>query len=172
MSEPPQGSHPLTVPSAPALPGRCPAGPAAHRRDPSEPTLAWFGLLSAVGLLLAARTLSIQAGEVTVPLLKQPLPSVCLLRRLTGWPCPGCGLTRALVAATHGEGEAAWRYNPAGSLLCCLLAVQIPLSLVQLGRWFTDRPLLTLLPWYRAALALWMLVLVGQWLLRLAQGRW
>ncbi|WP_239174404.1 DUF2752 domain-containing protein [Actinoplanes cyaneus] len=36
----------------------------------------------------------------------------CLLRTLTGVPCPGCGLTTAAVALVHGEFEAAFQANP------------------------------------------------------------
>ena len=38
-------------------------------------------------------------------------PSFCLIRRLTGVPCPGCGMTRALSCATHGHPRRALAYN-------------------------------------------------------------
>ena len=38
-------------------------------------------------------------------------PSFCLIRRLTGMPCPGCGMTRALSCATHGHPRRALAYN-------------------------------------------------------------
>ena len=38
-------------------------------------------------------------------------PVLCPIRRLTGRPCPGCGMTRALSAALHGDLRRAWRYN-------------------------------------------------------------
>jgi hypothetical protein len=37
---------------------------------------------------------------------------VCLFKRLTGLPCPGCGLTRAFQAMSHGEFRAVWHLNP------------------------------------------------------------
>lgn len=36
----------------------------------------------------------------------------CPLFRLTGFTCPGCGLTRAYIHAFHGDFATAFRYNP------------------------------------------------------------
>ncbi len=38
-------------------------------------------------------------------------PSVCLIRRATGCPCAGCGMTRALSRLAHGDLRGAWRDN-------------------------------------------------------------
>jgi hypothetical protein len=40
------------------------------------------------------------------------MPSVCVIRRVTGRPCPGCGMTRALARLAHGDLRGAWRHNP------------------------------------------------------------
>jgi hypothetical protein len=37
---------------------------------------------------------------------------VCLFRILSGLPCPGCGMTRALSSLLHGDGVAAFFYHP------------------------------------------------------------
>lgn len=37
--------------------------------------------------------------------------SVCLWRAIFGVPCPGCGMTRALVALARGDFQAAWQLN-------------------------------------------------------------
>src|SRR5579885_584343 len=37
--------------------------------------------------------------------------SLCLFRRLTGRPCPGCGMTRAFSRAFHGDIRGALHYN-------------------------------------------------------------
>ena len=39
--------------------------------------------------------------------------SFCLFRAITGRPCPGCGVTRALIAIARGHYREAWRLNPA-----------------------------------------------------------
>jgi hypothetical protein len=36
----------------------------------------------------------------------------CMLHRLTGWHCPGCGATRALHALLHGDLPQALAFNP------------------------------------------------------------
>ncbi len=52
-----------------------------------------------------------------------PKMQVCGFMRLTGKPCPGCGLTRAFCSISHGDFPAAYHFNPfsflfyAGALL-------------------------------------------------------
>jgi hypothetical protein len=49
------------------------------------------------------------------------LPILCVLRRVTGLPCPSCGMTRAMAAMVHGDWRRAIAYNM-GSWLTALLA--------------------------------------------------
>ena len=42
----------------------------------------------------------------------------CLFRTLTGWQCPGCGVTRMCLSLLRGDFAAAWQYNAA--ILCLL----------------------------------------------------
>jgi Protein of unknown function (DUF2752) len=37
----------------------------------------------------------------------------CLFKAVTGVPCPGCGITRGVVAILRGDFARAWRRNPA-----------------------------------------------------------
>jgi Protein of unknown function (DUF2752) len=59
------------------------------------------------------------------PLLPVHPPFVCPLRTVTGIPCPFCGMTRAVVAAVHGDIVASLRYNPGGILLAVLAVVAL-----------------------------------------------
>ena len=43
--------------------------------------------------------------------LQLPWPT-CLFHRLSGYPCPTCGATRAAIALLRGNVIAAWRWNP------------------------------------------------------------
>lgn len=46
-----------------------------------------------------------------------PLPiDLCVWRRLTGFPCPTCGLTRAICHALRGDWSASLSLHPAGVL--------------------------------------------------------
>ena len=50
-------------------------------------------------------------------------PALCLFRRLWGWECLGCGLTRALCLALHGDLAAALSMNRLVVLALPALAV-------------------------------------------------
>jgi Protein of unknown function (DUF2752) len=47
-------------------------------------------------------------------------PLACPLRTATGLPCPFCGMTRAVVAAVHGDIATSLTFNPAGVLVVAL----------------------------------------------------
>jgi hypothetical protein len=51
------------------------------------------------------------------------MPGVCVIRRVTGQPCPGCGMTRALSRLAHGDLCGAWRHNPRVVVVAPLLVV-------------------------------------------------
>ena len=61
----------------------------------------------------------------------------CLVRRLTGFSCPGCGMTRATHAALHGHLLAALRFN-------CLGVLLVTVALLGVGSeifgWMRDKP--------------------------------
>ena len=41
----------------------------------------------------------------------------CIFHLVTDVPCPGCGMTRACLALTHGDFADAWRYHPFSFLI-------------------------------------------------------
>jgi hypothetical protein len=67
----------------------------------------------------------------------------CLVQRLTGWSCPGCGTSRAFAAIIHGDVAGAWQANP-------VTLVVLP---VLTGLWITARL-------ERLRLRLWVLLAV------------
>ena len=79
-----------------------------------------LGLTGMVGLLVAR----------FVPVARLPFWR-CVLREHTGWPCPGCGLTRAADGLAHLRLGFAFESNPLGALAGCLLAGAAMLGLVQ-----------------------------------------
>ncbi|WP_134765804.1 DUF2752 domain-containing protein [Nocardioides sp. 1609] len=52
-------------------------------------------------------------------------PVICPFRRVTGLPCPGCGLTRSWVDLAHGDLAGAWSMNPFGIVLVAALVVLV-----------------------------------------------
>jgi hypothetical protein len=63
-----------------------------------------YALLSAGILLVGANVLKIRVW-------------VCAFRELTGLPCPGCGMTRAMSALCKGQLERALSYHPLSPLV-------------------------------------------------------
>lgn len=62
------------------------------------------------------------------PGLPENLPSLCLVRNLTGMECPGCGISRAFWAVCHGEPAKAYGFNRA-------IVVAFPLALIAYFRY-------------------------------------
>jgi len=95
---------------------------------------------------------------------------LCPFRALTGYPCPGCGMTRAFSALAHGEPLRAVLYNPLSPVL----------FVAGLLVWASAAATLLNLHGVRAALArlypstlvsqLFLAVMLIWWVVRLAGG--
>ena len=98
-------------------------------------------------------------ASVLIPAQSLPHAVVCPFRLLTGYPCPGCGLTHAFCDISHGRLLAAWQSNSFGFFFY-LLAIG---SLL----WpFIDRSLPPLRPFLRRThAALWAppVVIAAMW---------
>lgn len=88
----------------------------------------------------------------------------CLFLKFTGLYCPGCGTTRALHAAVHGDMAGVLAMNP----LLPLLAVLLPMMLLHgAGRRMPlpaslSKPIMDVLLGGR----FWLLLIGGYWVLR------
>ena len=69
-----------------------------------------------------------------------PKMDLCLFHAVTGLQCPGCGLTRAFCAISHGQFALAWHMNPLSFYLyslavlgiaCPLFANAVPEKVIQ-----------------------------------------
>jgi len=68
----------------------------------------------------------------TFPPWQYPIYPACPIRALTGWRCPGCGMTHALAALLLGHWAQAWHYNAMAVIAfptLALFAIQRPLRL-------------------------------------------
>jgi hypothetical protein len=56
----------------------------------------------------------------------------CIVKHVTGIPCPSCGTTRAMLAALDGDVWHAFQINPLGPVLLLALLVAVPLLVLDL----------------------------------------
>lgn len=161
MSE--TATEPRDVPSpAPLLPP-----PAEDLRDrfAYHQQYLWLGL--SVIVLALSFVLDVHGRtRVVVPVLEMPLPELCHMKRMTGLPCPGCGLTRSFISIAHGQLAASWAYNPMGVFLFAAAVAQIPLRTLQLSRLRKGKRTLNLsaFSWFVVFIAVGLIV---QWGLRM-----
>ncbi len=156
----------------------------AERDPPRRPTqLAmatldlrqqWLFFWLAVTVLVASLLLHLgPEGQVQTPLLRVALPNSCAFRRLSGYDCPGCGLTRSFVSVAHGDWRNALRYNPAGPLWFGVMLAQIPYRGWQIRRLRGGKPAVA---WRAANWLVWLAVgvLFVQWIFGMweAIGGW
>ncbi|MFN0121832.1 MAG: DUF2752 domain-containing protein [Blastocatellia bacterium] len=84
------------------------------------------GALSALTLVTARWLTPSPTGVGTHRQLGFP---PCIFLTLSGWPCPGCGLTTSFAHAARLDFAAAWHAHPFGPLAFLLTLSLIPLSL-------------------------------------------
>jgi Protein of unknown function (DUF2752) len=76
-------------------------------------------------MLRSDKLISVVAGAVLLGSALVPsggIPNLipCPFKLLTGWPCPGCGLTHAFCDISHAQWMMAWSDNPFGFLFYAL----------------------------------------------------
>jgi hypothetical protein len=115
--------------------------------------------IAATGVLLALRM------GASLP------PVVCPFKLLTGWPCVGCGTTRAFVALADGAVGTAVRLNPLVTLAAgAWLAWAGYAGIVLLGDFPRLRPALSRGTQRRAAWTV-LATVVATWIFLMADGR-
>lgn len=141
------------------------AGVRARRRWRPEMLLHTTFLTIAVVVVIASISLTIRnRDQVILPLVNAPLPGTCTFRKITGHPCPGCGLTRSFISMAHGRIVDAWHYNPAGFFFFAVVAFQIPYRLFQISRirrGLSEHRFVRFDSWVLVAL---VVILIVQWL--------
>lgn len=119
---------------------------AATAPEPARWYAALNGALLAVlagGALLLFSLEVTPANTVRVPWANAELPETCQFLIRTGKRCPGCGITRALVSAAHGDLAAARAFHFAGPSIWFMLLAQVALRVAFLRPAFR-RPALDL----------------------------
>lgn len=114
------------------------------------------GLAALGGLFLFRAWVPAPGGENTI----------CPLRRLSGLPCPGCGMTRAFAHLAKGE----WADAASDHLLAYGLAAELGLGWLAWGAALARRRPLRLPGGFERVALAHLAVLVAFWLGRLATG--
>ncbi|HEY5147965.1 MAG TPA: DUF2752 domain-containing protein [Polyangiaceae bacterium] len=102
--------------------------------------------MAAAGLALVAQVvvarIALAADDERVYVFGRPVGLVCGFHARFGVPCPGCGITRGVAFAVHGDLARAWHFYPAAALgvvglvvLATSLFVLAALEWRSMGRW-------------------------------------
>ena len=89
-------------------------------------TADWFWSLCIVIGALVIPAPSLGASTVL------GLPKLCLLRNITGIACPGCGMTRSLIATGHLHFVDAVAFHPLGPPVLILLLLYSLMHVIKL----------------------------------------
>ena len=87
----------------------------------SEPTQHHVALLVSTLLTLTLLPLAIH------------IPHFCLMQKVLGIPCPGCGICHSIMAIIHLKPVMAWDANPAGigvAFVFCFQLVARPVAIL------------------------------------------
>ena len=86
--------------------------------------------LSTTEVLAAGGVVAVGAAFLLSPDHIEDGPVLCPFRRLTGLPCPGCGLTRSWVYASHGWWSESFAAHPFGMVALAALVLLVVLAVV------------------------------------------
>ena len=119
-------------------------------------------ILASLTVIGIASLLEIR-GERRVQLTDEgwTVPELCTYHRLTGYDCPGCGMTRSFISMAHGQWQRAWHYHPFGSILFVYIAAQIPFHIWQISRQRLGRTLLRVEPWHSRLVIAFLILFLG-----------
>ena len=76
-----------------------------HCLIPRKMALIFAGLFLSIVILHVT-------GVFSADRIGGAMPFFCPFKALTGIPCPGCGMTRAMLSLTKGDFRGAFGYNP------------------------------------------------------------
>lgn len=98
------------------------------------------GFWLVLALVVVTASIVLDTDPSTVSFFGWELPPLCTFKRLTGWDCPGCGLTRSFAYMGELSLLDAFRMHWLGPLLWTAVASQIPYRLIRLWREHRSAP--------------------------------
>jgi hypothetical protein len=125
-------------------------------------------------LIVIIGALSLSPGDnsdlhFTLPFFRTEIlfPQLCVVNRVLGIPCPGCGLTRSFASTVRMDLKGAVSFNPVGPILFLICIFQIPYRIIAYSGLLHTRPLLKKSENIFQAVTWWVLGgLVVTWLAR------
>ena len=113
-----------------------------------------LGLAVPFGIIFIAIISSPHPG--TIALFGYSLPVLCPFRAFTGFDCPGCGITRALVLAFHGHWKESFFMHIWGIPLAALLVGTLSTRSVSLLKLLFGEQRLTRAPFFSPYVRTWI----------------
>ncbi len=126
-----------------------------HRAAPS----AERGVAPVTTTLVAAgAAVALGAAFLISPDHVEDGPVICPFRRLTGLPCPGCGLTRSWVYLAHGQWHDGFTAHPFGIVAVAAAVALVVAVVVALVRRAPppDLDRVVRRPWVAAVVVAWL----------------
>ncbi len=90
-------------------------------------------MVAFLGLIFLLSVLSDPSSEA-IRIFGAEVPDLCLFKRLTGYRCPGCGLTRAFSFMAEGQVWSAFRMHILGPPIFLAMLYQLFYSAARLFR--------------------------------------
>ena len=100
---------------------------------PRSEELAWLAALGAI--VLAPRIVQLAGPDAAIGLRGRELPSLCVVKAVTGRPCPSCGMTRGVLYMTRRDVRNAGRANRFAPLVFAAVCARALLAATRLARW-------------------------------------
>lgn len=152
----------------PNHPGRSRILTQGQRQGQRRPRSRWgsddaFILGAAAAILVLSAVMTIENHE-RVAVAGWILPESCALKRMTGLPCPGCGLTRGFISLAHGDWSGSLRFHRLGWLMFGFAVLQIPYRTLRLADRIEPRT-----RWSTRILGVFIALLTMNWFITLAQ---
>lgn len=84
--------------------------------------------------------------------LKNYLYTICPVVLLTGYPCPGCGMTRAMFRILHFDFCGAWKMHP------FIYPIGILFAMFFISRYFLNGKYMKYVKWFMFVIAIGMVI--------------
>lgn len=145
--------------------------PALGRRVRLAIVAVAIGLITVFALAAAINPYGADGTPQTIGTHKQLGLPECNFVKLTGLPCPSCGMTTSFALLMHGDIVNSLRANAVGTLLALALLGMIPYILMGAirGRWLG---IAALEPWLLRLVILFTTLALVRWVVLLAVRWW